>query len=713
VLLERYWVLCHTEVMVRLELLGGAVLVVRGMRHILERKTAGVLAYLAQAGSQPRSILAGLLWANTTEDSARNNLRQCLFRLKKLGNLVSGEQFLELSGLEVDVLYLEQQALLGEYAPWTFARGELLAGYHFDDCPDFEEWLRHTRMRLSAAQNSAFANLHKHSPAALQLEVAERWLEVMPLEQQALKAVVEAQVAVSQLEAAKRSVANFQERHQREYGSELPHLWQWLEQQPQSAQDLVAAAKTAQDNLHNAEAARLYLQAADAFAAQKDVSEECDALQEALDLMDTFDRSQRVDAILDRVSGVARSPQQILRWRFSQAVVAHQRSQWQTALHHLEQVHKLAERQNNRAIQMNAFGYLADCHVQLGQLEEAAVVFEMVVQKSKSGNDPEEICVALINLAYLRGLQEQPQTSVKLLREALEVAESANQVVHQLAILNQLTFYLCREHLFDALEYSKRALALQRHISGQDYELARSHKFFGDLQANLGQYPEALLAYQTALELTEKANLPNSYLYRSKAVVLTTLGDFAAAQTALEAGFAKTNKDRSDVVALTSTQLYLWRMRGEASLQKLESLLVGWSPAQIQELDRFELEPGFLLHGQERIEYVQQNMRQNTSFGDYFLAAAYLAHQQPELALPLTKVLYQRLQNHQCGIYPATIMLCHADVLAALNEPQATVVLEQAKHWVLDKASRLENNAKRLFLEQNPVNRRLLQPVLV
>jgi DNA-binding SARP family transcriptional activator len=709
VLLERYWVLCHTGVMVRLELLGGAMLSGGGKRHTLERKTAGLLAYLALEGKQPRSVLAGLLWANTTETSARNNLRQCLHRLKKIANLVLGDTLLELGDADVDVLHLEQQALLGEHAPWTFARGELLAGYSFDDCPDFEDWLHHSRTRLASAQNKAFSHLLRQSPKVLHPEIAARWLEVMPLLPEALKAVVD----THDPETAKRSVAAFQERHQRELGTELPEAWAWLEQPPPSAQDLLHKAQAAQAKLHNAQAAELYLQAADAFAAQQDLSGECDALQEALDLQDGFDHTAQTDALLERLSGLARSPKQILRWRFSQSVAAHQRSQWQTALHHAKHVVAQAAQQNERGLEMNALGYMADCHVQLGQLEAAASAFELAVQKSQEHNDPEELCVALTNLAYLRGLQEQPAESVACLEQALVVAEGACQVVHQLAILNQLTFYLCKNHLPDALEYSRRALALQRHITGQEYELARSHKFFGDIQASLGCYPEALAAYQTALGLTEAANLPNAYLYRSKAVVLTTLGDFRAAETALEVGFAKPNKTRADEVALTSSWLYLQRMRGQGSPDLLESRLLGWSPEQRSELDRFELERSFFMRGLERIWFVQQNLRINTMFGDYYLALAYLGNQQPEQALPLTQVLYQRLETCQTGIYPPAIMLAHADALVGVgNATRATSVLEAARNWVLDKASRLDKKAKRLFLDQNPYNRRLLQPVV-
>ncbi|WP_460414283.1 AfsR/SARP family transcriptional regulator [Thermus oshimai] len=61
----------------RLRLLGGASLEVEGRPPLrLERRAAGVLAYLALEGPAPRSRMAGLLWPDSPERTARNNLAQ-------------------------------------------------------------------------------------------------------------------------------------------------------------------------------------------------------------------------------------------------------------------------------------------------------------------------------------------------------------------------------------------------------------------------------------------------------------------------------------------------------------------------------------------------------------------------------------------------------------------------------------------------------------
>ena len=75
---------------------------------IFERKTAAVLAYLALEGSTPKYRLAGLLWPDSGEVAAKNNMRQLLRRLRLAGaEVVTGDERIELrSEVEVDVKQL-------------------------------------------------------------------------------------------------------------------------------------------------------------------------------------------------------------------------------------------------------------------------------------------------------------------------------------------------------------------------------------------------------------------------------------------------------------------------------------------------------------------------------------------------------------------------------------------------------------------------------
>lgn len=66
--------------------LGGVARVALDGRSMpLERKAAGLLAWLALEGPTPRERVASLLWPNGPPEAARNSLRQLLFRVRKAG----------------------------------------------------------------------------------------------------------------------------------------------------------------------------------------------------------------------------------------------------------------------------------------------------------------------------------------------------------------------------------------------------------------------------------------------------------------------------------------------------------------------------------------------------------------------------------------------------------------------------------------------------
>jgi DNA-binding SARP family transcriptional activator len=131
---------------VELRLLAGArVVLPRGEVRTLERKTAALLAVLALEQSAARARASCLLWPESPDKTARANLRQLIRRLRLAAreDLVEGKDPLRLSSsVEVD-------ALLGTNV------GELLAGYEYDDCPEFAEWLAVRREQCRGLQRAA------------------------------------------------------------------------------------------------------------------------------------------------------------------------------------------------------------------------------------------------------------------------------------------------------------------------------------------------------------------------------------------------------------------------------------------------------------------------------------------------------------------------------------------------------------------------------
>ena len=135
-----------------------------GLPVPLERKAAALLAYLAVEGAARRAALITLLWPNTPEAAARNNLVHLLRKLALIAGrpLVDGRETLSLApDVQVDVVASFSPPLnasLGEH--------RLLSTCMFDDCPDLDEWLRAERERM---QEWHLLGLREH---AVQLEQA-------------------------------------------------------------------------------------------------------------------------------------------------------------------------------------------------------------------------------------------------------------------------------------------------------------------------------------------------------------------------------------------------------------------------------------------------------------------------------------------------------------------------------------------------------------
>ena len=167
---------------VRLQLLGAASWSLGDARGVpLERRDAGLLAYLAIEGRASRAALLELLWPDAQREAARNHLRQRLHRLKRSAGieLVEGAELLGLAaGIGVDLRDAEQ-----------LSKGELLAGLDYDDFPQFDAWLAQQRARLRRAQGDAVAakcsELESQGKMAEAIALAERLVALAPLEEQA------------------------------------------------------------------------------------------------------------------------------------------------------------------------------------------------------------------------------------------------------------------------------------------------------------------------------------------------------------------------------------------------------------------------------------------------------------------------------------------------------------------------------------------------
>jgi DNA-binding SARP family transcriptional activator len=145
----------------KLELFGRGQLICADLVVQLERKTAALFAFLALEGATSRSKLAGLLWADSTEDAARSSLRQRLYRLRAsvgFDLIVSDEPLRLESSLEIDTVRFESFIFTSEHIKALELEGELLAGNDYDDCPDLNDWVLAARERLESGRREALSS---------------------------------------------------------------------------------------------------------------------------------------------------------------------------------------------------------------------------------------------------------------------------------------------------------------------------------------------------------------------------------------------------------------------------------------------------------------------------------------------------------------------------------------------------------------------------
>ncbi|MDX1437527.1 MAG: BTAD domain-containing putative transcriptional regulator, partial [Anaerolineales bacterium] len=173
-------------------------------------KVRALLAYLVVEADRPqrREKLAGLLWPDYPESSARTSLRRALANLRDVIRDREVEppfltitrqtiQFNKNSASEVDVLAFlsqvggdvaEKESAVGLY------HGDFLEGFSVPDSIAFEEWLVTTREALQAQALAALHKLARHyeGTAAYDdaLVYARRAVEVEPFDESAHRAIM-------------------------------------------------------------------------------------------------------------------------------------------------------------------------------------------------------------------------------------------------------------------------------------------------------------------------------------------------------------------------------------------------------------------------------------------------------------------------------------------------------------------------------------------
>jgi len=191
----------------RVRVLGATELTVDGrpVAGLASAKATALLVHLAVTGTaQSRSALAGLLWSDLPEETARANLRLALTKLRRAlpEQLLVTRQSVALDpALPVWVDVVEVARLVAARAEgeelWAGARlcrGELLAGFEVQGAELFDEWVLGRRAAARADQlallERAVEDARERRDTAAGVEVARRMLELEPLHEEAHRALM-------------------------------------------------------------------------------------------------------------------------------------------------------------------------------------------------------------------------------------------------------------------------------------------------------------------------------------------------------------------------------------------------------------------------------------------------------------------------------------------------------------------------------------------
>lgn len=199
-------------------LFGAPVLESNGQREpvIAAQKALALLAYLAcRHEPTARAHLAALLWGETTDYRSRRNLTHVLGQLStRLPGCFRADQqsvqwhpeapaWVDVRACSALLASLRLVRVLPpDFGAWAnplaqataLYRGDLLAGFTLDDCPEFEAWLtrerEHWRQQVIAALAALSIHHTHHGEVALAEDALRHWLDLEPWQEEAQRTLM-------------------------------------------------------------------------------------------------------------------------------------------------------------------------------------------------------------------------------------------------------------------------------------------------------------------------------------------------------------------------------------------------------------------------------------------------------------------------------------------------------------------------------------------
>jgi DNA-binding SARP family transcriptional activator/pimeloyl-ACP methyl ester carboxylesterase len=194
------------------------------------RKGIALLVYLAEAkGAVARDVIATLLWPESPRETSRARLRRMLHRIE----LTLGQRVFETDRtsvrwspaleLKVDSHLFESACDRGAFAQACLLyRGDFLAGFAPEDCPEFDDWAFYRREALRGRLMQALERLVQDKNAAgdhfAAAAYAGRLVELDPLSEVYSRHLIRSLLLAGDRSSAERHHAALTQRLREELG---------------------------------------------------------------------------------------------------------------------------------------------------------------------------------------------------------------------------------------------------------------------------------------------------------------------------------------------------------------------------------------------------------------------------------------------------------------------------------------------------------------
>lgn len=513
----------------------------------LDRKLAGVLAYLTLEGMTPRSRIAELFWPSVPSAAARQSLRQALTRLPD--EVIEGTDPVGLaSGMRVDLLEFQSAVREGGGLNREWFSGALLEGLEFGDCEEFNEWLMIERERLEALRLEAFvlesARLERHGEFEGALELARRALEREPLSEENHRRLMRLHDRLGDRAAALRAFEHCRTVLREELGLEPTLETQRLAVlvsrgiRPAGVSDAARLELPARLGDHDREW-RALVEAAKILESLGRTQGAFQALLGACHVLSEIEVQEPLEALIERLFALAQSERDRAEAWHVQSLWYYQRGDFTAAHAASIEGSRHARAAQDARLEASLLNERAGIELRLDRVDDALGLHRQAVGLLRAERAEAELATALADLGLALSHADRYAEAIETYLEADAILEAQGRTRSRVTVLHNLAMSLKSQgRSRAALEPLEIARHLMHDLPGltddERYGLANR----AEVLLNLGEYADALACLERAEVISLERTLPCSFVHFRRALVHLALGEADRAESSLAAALA-------------------------------------------------------------------------------------------------------------------------------------------------------------------------------